>query len=275
MWREPLASGPISALAHIPLSAHALITFQMPESREVSLPHGITDDEFIEAIDRVAHSLASYAFGPYTAEDIKSLCCVYSMEALAKPDGYDVAKPLANFLYQCCRFRILNLRRKEYKRIEDPPCEGCHLAANDSGLMYCGPNNEPCRQHKNYVSRNQAKANLQRPMPFDRMSPKQHEEWLMTLPIAEVEAETKEILERIDALIGPELRQDMLLIRAGIRVPKPRRLRVENAVKEILDYAGVDVDWSPEPLPQPASKTKRHSVGTHTTTPPAEEPVAA
>jgi len=80
----------------------------------------------------------------------------------------------------------------------------------------------------------------------------------LRVPDRLAEVESKELDDLIDEELPVDLRADYLRMRSGLRVEKLRRRRVERAVLEILQGAGVagDLD-SPRRRRQAASSSER------------------
>jgi DNA-directed RNA polymerase specialized sigma24 family protein len=192
----------------------------------VKLPAGVSEADFLDATQRAVDMLAhSFVFGYYDKEDIAQHAFMEAVKVMAT-DAYDTSRPLANFLYVHLRNRLLNLLRKQYRR-SDPPCNLCH-----HGRQAEHPDGEVCKKYKAWRKRNATKANLAQPVPIDSVPDEQ-----VRAADDPHGAELGETLAAIDARLDPALRADYLRMRAGqwADVPKPRRERVEAAVREILN----------------------------------------
>jgi hypothetical protein len=135
--------------------------------------------------------------------------------------------PLENFLYSSIRNALVNLRRDKFRR-NDPPCPRCH-----TGDPCAAARDGCCDKYRSWQSRNQRKANLANPLALDHVSD-EGERRANAPSTVETDAEIAEFLERIDAELPVELRQTYLQMRAGVSVPKGKRVPVEKAVREIL-----------------------------------------
>jgi DNA-directed RNA polymerase specialized sigma24 family protein len=187
------------------------------------LPHDIPEADFLRAVDEVVNSVArNFAFAHYYAEDVRQEARLMALEALPR---YDPSRPLANFLHVHIRNRLLNLKRKIWKRAESP-CPDCHKAG------HCLRNPEHCRRYREWMGRNAAKQAIARPAPLE-----DGERPGRGADAAHDDASLREALARIDAALGPELRADYLRLRAGRRLSDERRRRVMEAVRAALgDY---------------------------------------
>jgi hypothetical protein len=198
----------------------------------MNLPHGKTEAEVLLAIEKAVNILApSFVFGYFDLDDIKQQGRVYALQALAA-GGYDPSRPLENFLYAHIRNRYINLRRDKLRR-SDAPCLRCH--AGDP----CGEDGQTCRRYDDWLARNQAKANILRPLDIEHIADERERRARVASTVCE-DAERDELLRRIDEQLPVELRSSYLQMRAGVSIPRARRLVVEAAVKEILGCLSED-----------------------------------
>jgi len=113
----------------------------------------------------------------------------------------------------------------------DPPCRSCHAGTP------CGADGRNCPEYSRWRERNQAKANLARPLGLSEMSDS-CERGLHADSTVESAAEGRELADLIDRSLPLALRPDYLRLLASESVPKPRRERVQSAVQDILDHPG-------------------------------------
>lgn len=192
------------------------------------IPPGKTEADVLEAIGKAADILApSFAFGCYDEDDIRQQCFIYAFELLEK-GTYDASRPLANYIYTHVRRRLLNFRRDKFRR-SDPPCPKCHAGTPCKDAAA----GEVCAKYKYWSERNQAKANICNPLALDNVCD-ERERRTKSPSTAEEDAEIGEMLAIVDRELPVELRQTYLQMRAGVSVPKGKRLQVEQAVKDIL-----------------------------------------
>lgn len=194
----------------------------------MKIPPGHTEASVVAAVTKAANILApSFVFGPYDLDDIKQQCFLFALKVLDK-GAFDPGRPLENYLYTGIRNELINFKRNKFRR-NDPPCPRCH--ASD----HC-PDSSPgdvCPKYRSWLDRNQAKANLCNPLALDSVCDEK-ERRTRAASTAEADAEIGELLHLIDAKLPIELRQTYLQMRAGVSVPKGRRLQVERVVSEIL-----------------------------------------
>lgn len=172
------------------------------------------------ARDHVRKMFKSYAFGAYTMEDLQSEACLIALQAI-EDGSYDQNRDLAAFLCTHLRNRLLNLRRDKFRRSE-PPCRLCH----EHG--YCD-HGRPCKAYNDWEIRNNAKSSLAQASPANN-SPRQR--------FYNIDGELlrREITRAIDALPACD-RSTFLKMLSGVKVSKARRQRVEDFLREFMEYA--------------------------------------
>jgi DNA-directed RNA polymerase specialized sigma24 family protein len=196
----------------------------------VNLPAGLTEAYVLQRIDLVVRLLCrNFFFGYFDLDDIKQEGRVEALLALPRydPGGFDEEgeprRKLENFLYAHVRNRLLNFYRNKCRR-NDPPCPLCHAGRHgehDDG--------QPCGKYLAWKRRNDAKANLLRPVFMEEA------EYTPSTPsTVESDAEVNEALALLDRKLPAELRSDYLRMRGGEKLPKARRARVEAAVRAAL-----------------------------------------
>ncbi len=192
------------------------------------IPDGKTEEDVLEAIERAVNILApSFVFGYYDLDDIKQFGRTQAIICLGK-GKYDSSRPLENFLYTHIRNQYLNLQRNKLKR-SDAPCKQCHAGE------FCVPGG--CEKYEVWRKRNCDKANLMRPVEMDES----HENRLA--PDLGLDIDASAMMTKIDLLLPVEFRLTWRKILDGVKVPKPKRDLVQNAVREIL---GMSSDKGPD-----------------------------
>ncbi len=189
------------------------------------IPPGHTEATVLEAIERAVGVLApSFTFGYFDVDDIRQQGRVFAIEILEK-ETYDPSRKLENYLYTHIHNRLCNFKRDNFRR-NDPPCPPCHRGE------WCEEGG-PCSKYSAWKKRNAAKSNLMRPLDIEHVHD-EHEPGTRTPSTVEDDVQLQELLRMIDQDLPVELRQSYLQMRAGVSVPKARRLQVEKAVSEIL-----------------------------------------
>lgn len=192
----------------------------------MKIPPGYTEATVLEAIEKAVNILApSFVFGYLDLDDIKQIGRVFAMELLEK-ETFDASRPLANYIYRHLRNRYINLRRDKLRR-NDPPCARCH-----SGNP-CGPDGETCARYAGWLARNNAKANLMRPLDIQHISDEREKRTRSESTVSD-DVERAELLEKIDRALPVELRSSYLQMRDGVALPRAKRQLVLDAIHKIL-----------------------------------------
>jgi RNA polymerase sigma factor (sigma-70 family) len=187
----------------------------------VNLPDGVTEVQFLASVEKQVNILApQFKIGSFDLDDLKQ---EGRLEAWRKLDKYDVSRPLDNFLYTVIKNRYTNLYRDLVRR-SDPPCSGCHKG----NPPHAG--GEVCKPYADWKARNNSKASLNQLMGLDNVP---DEKLGASADISEA-AQVDEAVRLLNEQLPVDLRSDYLRMRAGETVPKARRRKVENAVREIL-----------------------------------------
>lgn len=188
----------------------------------------MSEDDFVRLVDKLAGILfkkfGSAGHGDF--DDYRQQVAVWSLEALPRFDP--AAGALGAFLYKHARNRTLNAIRDRVAR-NDAPCKKCHAGEP------CGPNGEYCRRYASWAQRNYAKANIFSPRPLSEFT---EECWARPSPV-EQKVEERDLFALIDAELPIHLRADYLRMLAGVKLPAMKRNRVEKAIREIFEKAGV------------------------------------
>lgn len=186
----------------------------------MKVPPGYTEAEVLAILERVANSVShEFAFASYTHEDIRQEAIVIGLEALPE---FDPARPLENYLRVCVRNRLLNLIRKESRR-SDAPCKACHRGY---GCKEAG--DSVCQRYADWSALNNAKATLAKGAGEIGSAEPPVQDTI------EDHASFDELTTRINNELPPALRADYLRMLAHQPIPKARRLKVEEAVTQIL-----------------------------------------
>lgn len=193
----------------------------------MKIPPGYTEERVLQAIEKAADILApSFVFGSYDVDDIRQQCFLFAFEVLEK-EKFDPGRPLENFIYTHLRNQLINFRRNKFRR-NDPPCGSCH-----SGVPCPKAEGEHCRKYRAWLRLNNAKANISSPLALDNVCDEK-ERRTRVESSSEQDVEIDELIKLVDSQLPVELRATYLQMRAGVSVPKPKRLQVERAVTEIL-----------------------------------------
>lgn len=183
----------------------------------MNVPDGMTETEFVDAVDRVLAKIApSFAHGIYSVEDVKQygweeVCLLFSR------DRYDPSQPLENWVCRCVRNRFLNLIRDKVSR-PGPPCRDCHSGDLCGGGVPCGP-------YRDWRDRNKTKSSLAVPWPLVFDQP-------VVPPSPDEELRLRDATESPGDLVPPHLRSSWLMFQAGLSVPKADMDALREAILE-------------------------------------------
>jgi DNA-directed RNA polymerase specialized sigma24 family protein len=155
-----------------------------------------------------------------TQDDFRQQVALWALEAMPK---YDPQRSLSGFILIHARNQALNWVRKHHHR-SDAPCAKCHAGSP------CGEDGQCCPMYTKWAKRNQAKANLARPVGLDHAGERPG-------PTAvDDEIASRELFQVIDAQLPIELRSYYLRMLAGdTTVGTTHRQKVQQAIAEILD----------------------------------------
>ena len=185
-------------------------------------PHKLTEKEVMVAMDKAIALLAqTFVFGYFDSDDIRQEAYIFGLEALPR---YDPSRPLENFLYTHIRNRLINFKRDKYHRT-DPPCKICAEHGKH-------PDGSICQKYLTWKKRNASKQNLMRPQDI-QTADDSNKSMKMNQSVVD-DANILECLELIDLNLDVELRSTYIRMRNGEPVPKTKRIKVEDAIKEIL-----------------------------------------
>jgi len=201
----------------------------------MKIPEGMTEQQVLAVIDNVANRLANkFKFGYHEADDMKQEARIVALEKL---ESYDGKRPLENFLYVCVHNGLYNIKRNKFAR-PDKPCLDCPLydpncLTSDNQCNAFSDKHE-CVPYLNWVSRNESKKNLMRPIEISNVSDENEKNMRTNNSVLE-QLCGEELIDMIDKYLPPEYREDFIKLRHQIKIPKARRIRIEQAVIEIMN----------------------------------------
>lgn len=202
------------------------------------IPEGMTEQEVLEIIDNVVNRLGALTrYGYHDIEDIKQDGRLEAWKGLAKHDG---VRPLENFLYIHVKNRLLNNKRKHYERL-DKPCARCPLNAyiKKGDICTAFDFKEECSAYSKWLNRNTAKKNIMNTIHIGNVEDEK-EGNMRTEEDPAKKIDMDEFYELIDKNLPVLLRSDFVKIKRGIKVPKCRRDKVYESIKQILEENGLD-----------------------------------
>ena len=204
----------------------------------MDIPNGMTEAEVIQIIEKVVHRLAyKFKFGYHDIDDMKQQGRLEAIKALDS-GKYDNSRPLENFLWTHVHNRLFNFKRDNYAR-PDTPCDDCSHT-NDSGCTkYITV--DDCPLHRNWLMRNFTKRNLMQPLAMSKVDD-EHEISMKAQDDIVGSLIHQEIVDLIETHLPIVLRRDWLLCKKSVKISKPRRNKLQEAIITILEGAGIDVE---------------------------------
>jgi DNA-directed RNA polymerase specialized sigma24 family protein len=188
----------------------------------MQVPPGLTEADVLAVVDKLADRMAKrFAFGPYSADDLRQQCFVWTLELLPKfkPGGR-----LENFLQVALKNKLRNLRRKRLRRAE-VPCKVCHEHGHHG-------DGAKCRSYRIWEEGNDSKLRIMYPLDLDEVD--EEREGMLQTDGGFVGVEGTELEALIDDRLPQALRGDYCRMRDGAVVPSERRRVVREAVRKIL-----------------------------------------
>ena len=197
------------------------------------LPHNISEEEFILAINNVTKKLGhKFKFGYHSFEDMKQQATIFALECLSR---YDKSRPLENFLWTHVRNRLFNYKRDNYQR-PDKPCLKCehydpHLKSSTNNCAkFC--NKTDCELYRLWESRNNNKKNLMTPQYIEDNSLfSENDNFISNIA-------NKEIIDIIDQNIPTSERENYLKLKNGIKITRAELSKLQIVIMEIVKDHG-------------------------------------
>jgi hypothetical protein len=192
----------------------------------------ITEQEFVEVWEKISKKLGyKFKFGYHSHEDMKQQAAIFALEGLK---NYDNKRPLENFLWTHVRNRLFNYKRDHYQR-PDKPCLTCPFyKPNDSKCASSCvefANKNDCSLYSSWLSRNDNKKNIMKPIGLDNLNEANREISDDNL-ISSIS--NKEIINLIDKNISIKNRPIFLRLKGGSKVPKSELKKLIVEIKKIL-----------------------------------------
>jgi len=201
----------------------------------VQVPKGMTEEQVVEIVDGILRTLSySFRFGYFDLEDIKQQGWIYAIEALPnyKPD----IAPLENFLRSHIRNRFLNLKRDKLSR-HTPPCPSCPFFDPDclKSKNQCSAfeDKSECEKFSGWEKRNQSKKNLVQPLDISNIRD-ENERNMRRFGNVHEKTVTDELFSIIDRNLPVSMRSDFRKMMEGVHIPKPRRVVIEELIRDII-----------------------------------------
>lgn len=182
------------------------------------------DPEVLKVIEEVAHSLSKvFKFGYYSEEDIQQEAAVFAIQGL---NHYDPSRgtTLKTFLTTHVKNRLINLKRDKFSRPIPKDIDTDRLVE--------------------WEQRNALKRSLAEPLDIsDNRS--QAESSVNDSPVDSLAKQ--EAIRLINKYLPAELRSDYRRMLDDMKIPKHRRTKIYNIIKEILaEHYGEIETWAAE-----------------------------
>jgi len=191
-----------------------------------------TEAEVLAVIDKAIRNLSqTYRFGYYDVEDMMQEGRLEALRLLEK----DVFEPdrncsLEQFIRVHVRNQFINLRRKKMER-RAPPCDVCPNALDGDDFpcnLYL--DRSDCKKWAGWVERNTSKKSLVESFEPSQVSLANHvEETDLVRSLV-----AQELLALMDEHMPIILKSDYRRYLEGVRLPKLRRLRIEEEIQNIV-----------------------------------------
>jgi DNA-directed RNA polymerase specialized sigma24 family protein len=202
------------------------------------IPAGMTEQEVLDTIEKVARRLAhKFRFGYHDIDDMKQQARMHAIKAMPK---YDSSRPLENFLWSCVHNQLFNDKRNKFARPDKP-----YLPKTDGCSAY--HDKMECSHYSGWVKRNSAKQNLMQPIELSDVEDEREDRMKLHETPDDI-VMTSEIINIIDKNLSIVLRKDWIQMRKGIKVSKPRRIKLQNEILRILHDNGITTEeaWKAE-----------------------------
>lgn len=192
-------------------------------------------DQVLQTINKIVDSLAyKFTFSYHSVEDIKQQAKLYAWEAYTT--SYDKTRPLEPFLYIHVKNRLCTFKRDTYERL-NCPCLKCANWVNFECVKYESQNS--CDKHYKWAKRNKIRKNVA--VPFS-LSDQGNDDFIAK------KIDYTNLIAKIDEELPVNLRKDYLKLITYGKLPKPKRIKVQAAVLEIMEKYGYNTEktWAVE-----------------------------
>ena len=206
----------------------------------------MSEEEVLQVINNVANRLAGrFKFGYHDLDDMRQQARLFALEGIDRYDEKKWKKPLENFLWTHVRNRLFNYKRDKYER-PDKPCLRCPIGAYD---LTCASECQEfedkleCAPYKGWVIRNESKRNLMKPIEISSVQDSiGHENNVKYCPDFGFDFDVGEIKKVLNDYLPIEYRHDYLKLLGGIHIPKTKRLKLIEVIRNILDENRINDD---------------------------------
>lgn len=184
----------------------------MAKKNRMHIPDGYTKEQVIEVVDEVVAMLGSkFKFGSYETADMMQEGWLFALDGL-KNFNPNKGATLKTFLFTHVRNRFISFKRDKWYRP--------------------APKDITPERLEKWKERNMRKRSLAQPYTIEDKGPLNENSHAFDLLESISRAET---FERIDRELPVEYRRDFMLLLDDCTLPKLRRDRLIEKIREILD----------------------------------------
>lgn len=209
----------------------------------MKIPKGMTEQEVIDIVNKVARGLAhKYKFGYHGIEDIQQDAWEFAIKGLEK---YDKKKgTLETFLWTHVRNQLYNQKRNKFQR-PDMPCKDCPFHAYDPDLQQsrsgCTKYDDKmaCDLYSRWYKRNSRKKNIMSPITIENVQDEKEESMKLQDIIGD-SIDLNYIVHTINDNIGIEYRSDWIKLKNGIKLKKGPHTKLITHIQEILKLNNIE-----------------------------------
>lgn len=196
------------------------------------VPNGFSEAEVLQTIEDVVAKLAGpFKFGFHDTDDMKQEGRIMALEALPRFDAS--LGTLRTFLTNHVRNRFINMQRDKLER-RQPPCSSCPFYIKKFDKCGAFATKDECEKWTAWKTRNLHKRNLMEGYNPNSVSENSGDTAPPAINFID-DISNKEIVEYIDKEMPIAMRADYLRLINGVKLPKNRRDKILEVVKEIFD----------------------------------------
>jgi len=203
----------------------------------MKIPEGMTEEDVLSSIDRVANGLAyKYKFGYYGVDDMKQEARLLAIEGLER---YDSSRgKLETFLWTHVSNRLFNIKRNKYSR-PDKPCFDCPLNAYDpdckNSINQCTEFSDKsnCDPYKSWEKRNSAKKNIMCPIEMGNVKDEHERNMSKNEDIGD-QIDFLSMVDLIESSIPISLRKTWIKMKNDIKISKLERTKLLDFINKLI-----------------------------------------
>jgi DNA-directed RNA polymerase specialized sigma24 family protein len=195
------------------------------------IPTGFTEEQVIQEVNKAVYLMKCFKFGFHEIKDIYQQGWIFALEVLDKFNP-DLHVPLHKFLIIHLRNRFLNMQRNKVRRRQSP-CLCCPYYQKRKKTCRAFDHEEDCDRLTQWNKRNSSKQSL--------MSTKEYVGDTLFHELNPLDNMiSKEQIEFLNARIPNELRNDYRRLLDGSSLPKIKKDRLFQLIKDILEEYNVN-----------------------------------